>query len=68
LHREGVTGLVVSFDWPSNDKSLNYLEDRWNAASTAIQLVMEASRDCAPGKSRAARPMCICWGIQPVRM
>ena len=39
LWAEGFRGLVVSLDWPSNDKTLNYLEDRWDASETAIELV-----------------------------
>ena len=39
LWAEGFQGLVVSLDWPSNDKTLNYLEDRWDASETAIELV-----------------------------
>jgi esterase/lipase superfamily enzyme len=32
---------VVSFDWPSNDFALNYLEDRSDAKQTALRLVDE---------------------------
>lgn len=39
LWNEGFRGLVVSFDWPSADSTLNYLEDRWDASETAINLV-----------------------------
>lgn len=39
LWAEGFRGLVVSFDWPSASSTLNYLEDRWDAAETAIELV-----------------------------
>ena len=39
LWAEGFRGLVVSLDWPSDDKTLNYLEDRWDASQTAIELV-----------------------------
>ena len=39
LWAEGFRGLVVSFDWPSHDATLNYLEDRWDASETAIELV-----------------------------
>lgn len=37
----GFEGTVVSFDWPSDDSPLNYLEDRWDAKQTANQLVQE---------------------------
>ena len=39
LQNEGFRGLVVAFDWPSADSTVNYLEDRWDAAETAITLV-----------------------------
>lgn len=37
----GFKGEVMSFDWPSNDKALNYLEDRHDAKQTAMQLVTD---------------------------
>lgn len=39
LKATGYKGAVVSFDWPSNDQALNYLEDRSDAKKTAIKLV-----------------------------
>ena len=39
LQKEGFKGLVVAFDWPSASSPLNYLEDRSDAADTAIELV-----------------------------
>ena len=39
LKKEGFKGEVVSFDWPSADRTLNYLEDRSDAKQTAIKLV-----------------------------
>ena len=41
LSAEGFRGLVVSFDWPSADSTVNYLEDRWDASETAIRLVTD---------------------------
>jgi hypothetical protein len=51
----GFKGVVLSFDWPSDDKALNYLEDRHDAKQTAMQLVTdgisllsrEQTPDCA---------------------
>jgi len=37
----GFEGAVISFDWPSQDSALNYLEDRTDAKQTAIRLVDE---------------------------
>jgi esterase/lipase superfamily enzyme len=39
LRAEAWHGAVISFDWPSNNQLLNYLEDRADAARVAIQLV-----------------------------
>lgn len=35
----GFNGAIVSFDWPCDDKALNYLEDRVDAKLTALALV-----------------------------
>ncbi|SFB65610.1 alpha/beta hydrolase [Azotobacter beijerinckii] len=40
----GYKGEILSFDWPSNDKALNYLEDRHDAKKTAMQLVSDGIR------------------------
>lgn len=37
----GYKGEVLSFDWPSDDKAINYLEDRHDAKKTAMQLVSD---------------------------
>jgi esterase/lipase superfamily enzyme len=37
----GYQGAVVSFDWPSADSALNYLDDRTDAKLTAIRLVTD---------------------------
>ena len=50
LWAEGFRGLVVSFDWPSACKALNYLEDRWDAAQTAIELVIACAMPLAKGQ------------------
>ena len=41
LWKYGYEGEVVSFDWPSGDWMLNYLEDRVDAKTTAMQLVSD---------------------------
>lgn len=41
LEAHGFHGAVVSFDWPSADSALNYLEDRTDAKLTALRLVDE---------------------------
>lgn len=35
-------GLVVGFDWPSDNATLNYLEDRYDASQVAQRLVEDA--------------------------
>lgn len=39
LAQAGYKGAVVSFDWPSANMALNYLEDRHDAKATALRLV-----------------------------
>jgi pimeloyl-ACP methyl ester carboxylesterase len=41
LRAEGWRGLVISFDWPSNNQVLNYLEDRSDGAAVALELVRQ---------------------------
>jgi hypothetical protein len=44
LAAAGFEGAVVSFDWPSNNIALNYLEDRSDARVTSIKLVDDCIR------------------------
>lgn len=37
----GYKGAVVSYDWPSAESALNYLEDRSDAKQTALRLVTD---------------------------
>jgi esterase/lipase superfamily enzyme len=39
LGKVGYKGSVISFDWPSADSALNYLEDRSDAKMSALHLV-----------------------------
>lgn len=41
LKAKGYNGTVISFDWPSADSALNYLEDRTDAKKSALQLVTD---------------------------
>ncbi|SHG85244.1 alpha/beta hydrolase [Marivita hallyeonensis] len=41
LRHQGFKGVVVSFDWPSADTALNYLEDREDAKLSAFRLVKD---------------------------
>lgn len=41
LKQAGFRGVVMSFDWPSDDKALNYMEDRHDAKLTSMQLVSD---------------------------
>jgi pimeloyl-ACP methyl ester carboxylesterase len=42
LAAQGWRGLVVAFDWPSDNSTLNYLEDRRDASQVAHALVDDA--------------------------
>ncbi|TVM03584.1 MAG: hypothetical protein CV087_04545 [Candidatus Brocadia sp. WS118] len=44
LQEVGYKGAIMSFDWPSADSALNYLEDRHDAKHTAMQLVTDGIR------------------------
>jgi pimeloyl-ACP methyl ester carboxylesterase len=50
LAAEGFSGVVVSFDWPAEDSTLNYLEDRWDAAAVATKLVSHGIKLLAGGQ------------------
>jgi pimeloyl-ACP methyl ester carboxylesterase len=50
LNVEGWKGVVVSFDWPSGNETLAYLEDRSRAADVALQLVKKCIRVLAAGQ------------------
>ncbi|MBI5433009.1 MAG: alpha/beta hydrolase [Planctomycetes bacterium] len=39
MHTAGWKGIVISFDWPSDDSTLNYYEDRGDAAEVAHSMV-----------------------------
>lgn len=41
LEALGYKGAVVSFDWPSADSTVNYIEDRVDAKRSALQLVTD---------------------------
>ncbi|MFB3894691.1 MAG: alpha/beta hydrolase [bacterium] len=41
LIEAGYKGELMSFDWPSDNKALNYLDDRHDAKQTAMQLVTD---------------------------
>jgi esterase/lipase superfamily enzyme len=54
LAAQGYCGAVVSFDWPSGELALGYLEDRLDAKRSALQLVS----DGIALLSAAQRPDC----------
>lgn len=41
LGEQGYKGAIVSFDWPSATRTLNYMEDRSDAKATASRLVKD---------------------------
>jgi len=42
LREQRWRGLVIAFDWPSDNSTLNYLEDRADAAEVANRMVSDA--------------------------
>ena len=50
LRAEGWRGLVIAFDWPSNEHTLNYYEDRSDAAAVADKLVRHGIMPVAAGQ------------------
>lgn len=42
LAAQGWRGLVVGFDWPSDNATLNYCEDRYDASQVAQRLIDDA--------------------------
>jgi esterase/lipase superfamily enzyme len=54
LNDIGFKGLVVSFDWPSDDKALAYLSDRHKAKLTAMRLMSEGIAYLSENKNRTA--------------
>lgn len=54
LHAIGWRGCVVSFDWPSDNRAIGYLEDRHDAKQTAMQLVSDVVAEF----SRRQQPDC----------
>jgi len=51
LAAEQWRGVVVSFDWPSADSTLNYLEDRKDAARVSQELVASGIRPLAANQA-----------------
>jgi hypothetical protein len=62
LARLKFDGVVIGFDWPSGDRTLNYLEDRSDARKTALHLVKDGIRLFALPALRATDQL-----FQPVR-
>lgn len=50
LKAEGWKGVVIGFDWPSDDSTLNYHEDRSDASEVATALVSKGVRVLAQGQ------------------
>ena len=55
LVRNGFQGAFVSFDWPSDGETFQYLSDRFDAQDTATQLV----KDCIEPFVQRQRPDCL---------
>ena len=55
LRRAGFGGALVSYDWPSDDRAINYLEDRVDAKLTALALVRDGIALLAATHKRGCR-------------
>ena len=55
LAAQGYGGVLVSFDWPSDDRAINYLEDRVDAKLTALNLVRDGIALLAATHRRGCR-------------
>jgi pimeloyl-ACP methyl ester carboxylesterase len=55
LASTGFAGAFVSFDWPSDDRAINYLEDRSDAKITALTLVDDCIALLAVTQSRGCK-------------
>lgn len=55
LPKAGFDGAIVSFDWPSDDQAINYLEDRRDAKLTALNLVDDCLSLLAATQFRGCR-------------
>lgn len=50
LKAEGWKGVVIGFDWPSDNQTLNYHEDRSDGAEVALRLVSDGIKLLAAGQ------------------
>ncbi len=55
LRSAGYAGVLISFDWPSDDRALNYLEDRVDAKLTALTLVNDCIAVLSAARFRDCR-------------
>lgn len=55
LQKSGYQGALISFDWPSDDRAINYLEDRVDAKITALRLVTDGIALLAAAQSQDCR-------------
>jgi pimeloyl-ACP methyl ester carboxylesterase len=56
LTAQGWNGVVIAFDWPSDNSTLNYLEDRSDAAQVAELMVTDAVQLLAVAQNDQAHP------------
>lgn len=58
LAEQGYEGAIVSYDWPSAELTLNYLEDRSDAKATASRLVKDGIAILARNQLNQNRSKC----------
>ena len=57
LAQLGWNGIVVSYDWPSDDSTLAYFNDRGFAKATAVMLVQDGIRILAENQTKGCQTM-----------
>ncbi len=55
LTRTGYKFALISFDWPSDDRAINYLEDRSDAKHTALRMVDDCISQLAAVQFRGCK-------------
>lgn len=58
LREQNFKGVIVSFDWPSANRTLNYMEDRSDAKRTASKLVKDGIAILATAQASQDRNKC----------
>ncbi len=58
LAAAGWRGVVIAFDWPSDNSTLNYLEDRFDASQVADRMVSDGVGLLLDAQNDTEHPTC----------